>query len=214
MSPYHEVCENATSTRVALLTSAFCISLKRSSGQSPYLLWQLPIDPDSCLLKKRTDERFAATRSRDQLCEHGSGSDQGPSVKCSFQGLLRRQTQCRVFVPQRNHHVCVDSGCHCPLIPRSHFVMLFLPDGISELPVPRYFENTLWLLTGRTRIPLPSLSNSSLSPLRTPSTRRISRGTVICPLLVIVACFCIVLLHFLTLPQLPYLDQRGGQESL
>jgi hypothetical protein len=73
--------------------------------------------------------------------------------------------------------------------------MLFLPDGISELPMPRYFENALWLLTGRTRIPLPSLSNSSLSPLRTPSTRRISRGTVICPLLVIVACFCIVSPH-------------------
>jgi hypothetical protein len=73
--------------------------------------------------------------------------------------------------------------------------MLFLPDGISGLPMPRYFENALWLLTGRTRIPSPSLSNSSLSPLRTPSTRRISRGTVICPLLVIVACFCIVSPH-------------------
>ena len=57
--------------------------------------------------------------------------------------------------------------------------------------MPRYLENALWLLTGRTRIPLPSLSNSNLSPLRTPSARRTSRGTVICPLLVIVACFCI-----------------------
>jgi hypothetical protein len=57
--------------------------------------------------------------------------------------------------------------------------------------MPRCFENALSLLTGRTRIPLPSLSNSSLSPLRTPSARRTSRGTVICPLLVIVACFCI-----------------------
>ena len=34
--------------------------------------------------------------------------------------------------------------------------------------MPRYFENALLLLTGRTRIPLPSLSKSSLSPLRTP----------------------------------------------
>src|SRR4029077_15957571 len=91
--------------------------------------------------------------------------------------------------------------------------MLFLPDGISELPMPRYFENALWVLTGRTRIPLASLSNSSLSPLRTPSTRRISRGTVICPLLVIVACFCIVSLRILTLPQLPYSDRRGGGEG-
>jgi hypothetical protein len=38
---------------------------------------------------------------------------------------------------------------------------------------------------------LPSLSNSSWSPLLTPSIRRTSRGTVICPLLVIVARFCI-----------------------
>ena len=69
--------------------------------------------------------------------------------------------------------------------------MLFLPDRISGLPMPRYFENALLLLTGRTRMPLPSLSNNSLSPLRSPSTRRTSRGTVICPLLVILACFCI-----------------------
>ena len=73
--------------------------------------------------------------------------------------------------------------------------MLFLPDGISAFPIPRYLENALRLRTGRTRIPLASLSNSSLSPIRTPSTRRISRGTVICPLLVIVACFCIASLH-------------------
>src|SRR5580658_8411880 len=92
--------------------------------------------------------------------------------------------------------------------------MLFLPDGISELPMPRYFENALWLLTGRTRIPLPSLSNSSLSPLRTPSTRRISLGTVICPLLVIVACFCIISPHLLTLSQLPYLRQTDAKDAV
>jgi hypothetical protein len=53
-------------------------------------------------------------------------------------------------------------------------------------------------------MPLPSLSNSSLSPLRTPRTRRTSRGTVICPLLVIVACFGIPHPMFLTLPRYPY----------
>jgi len=74
--------------------------------------------------------------------------------------------------------------------------MLFLPDEISGLPIPRYFEKALALLTGRTRIPLPSLSNSSLSPLRTPNARRTSRGTVICPLLVMVACFCISLTSY------------------
>src|SRR5258708_2034228 len=91
--------------------------------------------------------------------------------------------------------------------------MLFLPDGISELPMPRYFENALWLLTGRTRIPLASLSNSSLSPLRTPSTRRISRGTVICPLLVIVACFCMVSLHIPYFTTSALLGQGGSGEE-
>jgi len=75
--------------------------------------------------------------------------------------------------------------------------MFFLPDGILGLPIPLYFEKALLLLTGRTRIPFPSLSKSSLSPLLTPSARRTSRGTVICPLLVIVACFCIVCLYSL-----------------
>jgi hypothetical protein len=75
--------------------------------------------------------------------------------------------------------------------------------------MPRYFENALLLLTGRTRTPLPSLSNSSLSPLRTPSIRRTSRGTVICPLLVMVACFCISTPIFLTLPCFPYCAQNS-----
>lgn len=98
----------------------------------------------------------------------------------------------RVFVPQRNDHVCVDRSGHSPLIPRSHFPMLFLPDEIPGLPMARYFENAVLFLIARTRTPLPSLSNRSLSPIRTPSTRRTSRGTVIRPLLVMVACFCIL----------------------
>jgi hypothetical protein len=62
MSPYDEISENAAGTLIALLTSTFCVGLKGSSGQSPYLLWQFPIDPDSCLVKKRTDERLAPAR--------------------------------------------------------------------------------------------------------------------------------------------------------
>ena len=76
---------------------------------------------------------------------------------------------------------------------------------MSGLPMPRYFENALLFLIGRICTPLPSLSNSSLSPLRTPSIRRTSRGTVICPLLVIVACFCLFtpFPYFITI-SLPY----------
>jgi len=56
--------------------------------------------------------------------------------------------------------------------------------------MPRYFSNGLPARTGRTRTPEVSLSNSKLSPALAPKARRISLGTVICPLLVIRACFC------------------------
>ena len=46
--------------------------------------------------------------------------------------------------------------------------------------------------------PVPFVSNSSLSPARTPNARRISNGTVTCPLLVIRACL------FTTILPLPY----------
>src|ERR1700739_1840509 len=197
MSSYNKVRQNAAHTRIALLTATFCIGLKSSSRQSPYLLWQLPIYPDSSFLKKGADECLGATRRRDHLCKYWGGGDQSPPIKSAIQSGLCGQAQRRVSVPQGNHHICIDSGGHCPLIPRNHFVMPFLPDGISRLPMPRYFENALLLLTGRTRMPFPSLSKSSLSPLRTPRTRRTSRGTVICPLLVMVACFCIVWLYSL-----------------
>ena len=67
--------------------------------------------------------------------------------------------------------------------------------------MPRYFSNGLLVRTGRTRTPLPSFSKSSLSPGRTPIARRISWGTVICPLLVILACFFTANPPFLTLSQ-------------
>ena len=50
--------------------------------------------------------------------------------------------------------------------------------------MPRYFSNGLLGRTRRTRTRPPSLSKGSLSPGRTPRARRISWGTVICPLLV------------------------------
>ena len=64
------------------------------------------------------------------------------------------------------------------------------PEGMPGFPMPRCFPNGLSALRGRIRTPLLSLSNSSRSPGRTPSVRRMSRGTVIWPLLVIRACFC------------------------
>ncbi len=69
-------------------------------------------------------------------------------------------------------------------------LIAFLPDPTPGVPMPRYFSNTLWLRTGRICTPLLSVSNSSRSPARTPRIRRTSMGTVIWPLLVILACFC------------------------
>lgn len=63
----------------------------------------------------------------------------------------------------------------------------------------RYLENALFLCTGRSRMLLPSLSKASRSPGRTPNRRRTSRGTVICPLLVIFAYSCISLLYHILL---------------
>src|SRR5208337_203781 len=73
----------------------------------------------------------------------------------------------------------------------SHRLMAFLPDGIPGLPMPAYLANTLSLSlrTGRICTPLLSLSKSNRSPSRTPRSRRTSMGTVICPLLVILAPF-------------------------
>jgi len=89
-----------------------------------------------------------------------------------------------------NKDVAVNGCRHRPRISRTHRLIPFLPELIPGFPIPRYLVNGLSVLTGRTRIPFSSLSNSNLSPGRTPSTRRTSRGTVIWPLLVILACFC------------------------
>ena len=83
----------------------------------------------------------------------------------------------------------INSCRHRPRSSRTHRIIPPLPEPIPGFPIPLNFANGLLVLTGRTRTPFSSLSNSNLSPGRTPSTRRTSRGTVICPLLVILACF-------------------------
>ena len=75
------------------------------------------------------------------------------------------------------------------------------------MPIPRYLANGLFSRTGRTRIAAPSSSKMSLSPGPTPKARRISRGTVICPLLVILACFFNAFLISLLYHTLPYICQ-------
>src|SRR5713226_7387359 len=84
----------------------------------------------------------------------------------------------------------------------------FLPEYLLPWPAPRYLAKGLLVRTGRTLTPRALFSNSRRSPGPTPRTRRISLGTVICPLLVIRACFFKVKLPFLTLAQLSLLLQE------
>jgi hypothetical protein len=109
-------------------------------------------------------------------------------VPCSIQGRLCSRAKTRVPIPESNNHIRVDSCCHRPRSSRTPRMISFLPEPIPGFPIPLNFANGLVVLTGRTRMPFLSLSNSSLSPGPTPSTRRTSRGTVIWPLLVILAC--------------------------
>src|SRR5208337_3503832 len=139
-----------------------------------------------------------------QLGKNRRRHHQASPIECRLQSRLCGQAEGGIFVPQCDHNIGINGRCHCPRSSRSHRPILLLPDPISGLPIPRYLENVLWLRTGRTRIPFASLSNNRRSPARTPRMRRTSRGTVICPLLVILACFCIAISWFLTLAHFPY----------
>ena len=88
----HEVRKNTARSTIVLLSASLCVSLEGAPGQSPHLRGQLPINTDSRFFKERVNERFAATGSRDQLREHGSGGDQYAALRRRFQGILRGQT--------------------------------------------------------------------------------------------------------------------------
>src|ERR1700730_17607607 len=83
--------------------------------------------------------------------------------------------------------------------------MPFLPLPIPRFPIPMYFLKGLSFRTAVTRTPFPSSSNKSRSPARTPSLRRISRGTVTCPLTLSFASFFMaVTSHSLLYHRTPY----------
>src|ERR1051326_4107851 len=67
-------------------------------------------------------------------------------------------------------------------------MIAFFPDPITRLQIPRYLANGLFVLTGRTLMPVLSSSNTNRSPARIPSALRTARGTVIRPFDVIFAC--------------------------
>jgi hypothetical protein len=104
---------------------------------------------------------------------------------------------------------------HSPRSSRNQRAIPFRPGPTPGFPIPRYLENVLWLRTSRTRTPVSSFSNSSLSPARTPRIFRTSGGTVIRPLLVIVivACLCIEKPQFLTLALYPYWENHEADPA-
>src|SRR6266568_101167 len=52
MGSNDEVCQNTARSWITLLAAPFCVGLKGSSCQSPYLLGYLPINGNSGVLKK------------------------------------------------------------------------------------------------------------------------------------------------------------------
>ena len=81
------------------------------------------------------------------------------------------------------------SSGYRPRSSRIQWFIVFFPEPIPRLPMPRYLANGLSARTGRTRMPSSPASNNSMSPARTPSARRMASGTVIWPFAVIFACF-------------------------
>src|ERR1017187_1014240 len=189
MGADQEVCQNAAGARVSLFPSTRSVTLEGSARCPPDRFIQGPVNADTDFLEERIQERFAAARGSHQLSEDRGSSDQGSAPQCCVQRRLGSGAKRWIPVPERHDDISVNSCRHCPRSSRTHRIIPSLPEPIPGFPIPLNFANGLLVLTGRTRTPFSSLSNSNLSPGRTPSTRRTSRGTVICPLLVILACF-------------------------
>ena len=201
MGADQEVCQNAAGARVSLFPSTRSVTLEGSARCPPDRFIQGPVNADTGFLEERIQERFTAARGRHQLSEDRGSSDQGSAPQCCVQRRLGSGAKRWIPIPERHDDISVNSCRHCPRSSRTHRIIPSLPEPIPGFPIPLNFANGLLVLTGRTRTPFSSLSNSNLSPGRTPSTRRTSRGTVICPLLVILACFSNTSPpRFLTLP--------------
>src|SRR4029077_6978326 len=189
MGTDQEVRENAPRTHVALFPAACCVTLESSSSSPPHRFIQGPVNVDAGFSEERIQKQFAAARGSHQLSEDRGSNHQSSAPQCSIQRRLRSGAKTWGPIPKSHNDISVDGCRHRPRSSRNQRTIPFLPESIPGFPIPLNFANGLLVLTGRTRTPFSSPSNTKLSPGRTPSTRRISRGTVICPLLVILASF-------------------------
>jgi hypothetical protein len=170
-------------------SSAGSVRLKRSACGSPDSLVQNPVDRYARFAEEGIKKCLTSTRESQELSEDRGGNDEISLPQCCIESALGQRVESDVLVPQRNDNVGVNRGGHRPRSARIRRIMAFLPDRIPAFPIPRYLAKGLLDLTGRTRMTLPAFSKSNVSPGRTPKARRISWGTVTCPLLVIRACF-------------------------
>lgn len=186
------------------------VSLERTTCGTPNGLINIPFDLNSGVPKEGVQERLASSWESQEFTKNGGGNEQFTLSQRSVERGLREGAESLVRVPQGNDDVRVDGSIHGSRSLRTDRITASRPEAIPGFPMPRYFPNGLLTLTGRTLILFPSPSNSSLSPGRTLKARRISSGTVICPLLVMRACFCISTSHpyFITTLLTCYLDSR------
>src|SRR5271168_1113550 len=210
MRSNQKVRQQSPRLRAALLFSPRRILLKRRPRPPPNLLLALPLHRNPRLFAEPIDKRLRPSRRANQLRIHHAAHRQRLPASRLLQRLSRHRMQRMRRVPQRHDDVGVQSNRHSsspsswPRISLIHFCIAFRPLPMPGFPIPAYFSNTLPSRTAFTCTTSPLSSNSSLSPARTPSFRRMSRGTVICPLLVSFACLFMPFAS-LFIPALPFL---------
>ena len=101
---------------------------------------------------------------------------EGSAPECGIQRRLCSGAKTWVPIPESNNDSSVDGCRHRARSSRNHRTIPFLPELIPGFPIPLNFAKGLLVLTGRTRTAFSSPSNNNLSPGRTPSIRRTSRG--------------------------------------
>src|SRR6266542_2986464 len=226
MGADEEVSENAPWSTCLLPAAASRIILKSSSRDSPDGFICGPVHCNACVDEEFVNKRLAPPRKRKQFGEDSAVDDHLTLSESCIESSLGGRIERVILVPKRDEHVCINRRCHfCGAsCPRSSWIFrstALRPDAMPGFPMPLYFANGLFVLTGLTRTVSPSPSKMRLSPALTPSACRTSLGTVICPLLVIFACLCIFsyLLFpyhstcFLTIGLLPQLTHSVLQVS-
>ena len=186
--PNHEIREDAPWAGIRPSPTPGSVHLKGHSCGTPSCLIKRPVNSYAGLAEEAIEKSYLSSGCCHQFGENRSRHHQRSVGERLVQNGLRGRAQGGIRVPERNNHVGINGGGHRPRNSLSHRAMAFFPEPIPGFPIPRYFAKGLSSRTGRTRIASPSPSKATRSPGFTPSARRTSHGSVIWPLLVILAC--------------------------